>query len=83
MKKSLLLLLTVVSLITFSCSKDASINRRLNGEWSVLTIGNVPMETGESFTFNFVKEDRLSGTGIYTYSYFGDSESFIWRSLGS
>jgi hypothetical protein len=71
MKKSLLLLLTVVSLITFSCSKDAKINRRLNGEWSVITVDNTPLEVGETITFSFDKEDKLTGTGVISYGYTG------------
>lgn len=30
------------------------------------------MEVGESYTFNFVKQDKLTGTGTITYTYPGD-----------
>jgi len=73
MKKGLLMLLVAVLAVASSCSKDAKINRRLDGEWSVVTIGGIAPEVGESYTLKFIKEDKLSGSGIFTYTFMGQS----------
>ncbi len=66
MKKSLFVLLALIATITFSCSKDAKINRRIDGEWNVVTLGGVPLDVDESITFKFIKDDKLTGDGTIT-----------------
>jgi hypothetical protein len=66
MKKSLLILLAIVVTITLSCSKDAKINRRIDGEWKVITLGGMPLDVDESITFKFIKDDKLTGDGTIT-----------------
>jgi len=75
MKKGLLILLVAVIAVVSSCSKDAKINRRLDGEWKVVTVGGINPEVGESFTFKFTKVDKLNGTGIFTYTFLTESFS--------
>ena len=66
MKKSLFVLLALIATITFSCSKDAKINRSIDGEWNVVTLGGVPLDVDESITFKFIKDDKLTGDGTIT-----------------
>ena len=67
MKKTLLILFVVLSVAVTSCSKDATINRRIDGDWKVVTIaGMAPV--GESYTFSFNKDKKLTGNGTLTYS---------------
>jgi hypothetical protein len=69
MKKGLLVLLVAVLAVVSSCSKDAKINRRLDGEWNVVSIGGVVPEATESYTIKFIKEDKLTGNGTFTYTF--------------
>lgn len=67
MKKGLFIMLTIVSTLVMSCSKDAKINRRIDGEWKVLTIGGQSLESSESATFEFDKDGRKEGDGTLTW----------------
>lgn len=73
MKKGLLVLLVAIIAVVSSCSKDAKINRRLDGEWKVVTIGGVAPEVSESYSFKFTKVDKLNGTGTFTYTFLTES----------
>ena len=73
MKKGLLVLLVAVLAVVSSCSKDAKINRRLYGEWTVATIGGVAPEATESYVMKFIKEDKLTGNGTFTYTFMSQS----------
>lgn len=73
MKKGLLMLLIAVLAVASSCSKDAKINKRLDGEWKVVTIGGIAPEIDESYTLKFNKEDKLTGNGTFTYTFMGQS----------
>lgn len=73
MKKGLLVLLVAVIAVVSSCSKDAKINRRLDGEWTVATIGGVAPEATESYVMKFIKEDKLTGNGTFTYTFMSQS----------
>lgn len=73
MKKGLLILLVAVLAVVSSCSKDAKINRRLDGEWKVVSIGGVAPEATESYVMKFIKEDKLTGNGTFTYTFMSQS----------
>ena len=73
MKKGLLVLLVAVLAVVSSCSKDAKINRRLDGEWTVAIIGGVAPEATESYVMKFIKEDKLTGNGTFTYTFMSQS----------
>jgi hypothetical protein len=66
MKKSLFILLAVVATFIASCSKDAKINRRIDGEWKVVTIAGASIPSDESYTWKFSKDKKLTGDGTYT-----------------
>lgn len=66
MKKSLFILLAVVAAFVASCSKDAKINRRIDGEWKVVTIAGASIPSDESYTWKFSKDKKLTGDGTYT-----------------
>jgi hypothetical protein len=74
MKKSVFMLLAIIATIAFSCSKDAKINRRIDGEWKVVSVGGVPLPIDESVTFKFIKDDKLTGDGTLTETW--DSGSY-------
>ena len=59
--------------VVSSCSKDAKINRRLDGEWQVVSIGGVAPEATESYVMKFIKEDKLTGNGTLTYTFMSQS----------
>jgi hypothetical protein len=67
MKKSLFILF-IFSALLYSCSKDAKINRRIDGEWKVSSIGGESLPTNESSTFKFSKDKKTTGSGTYTFT---------------
>ena len=74
MKKYLFILLAIVVTTITSCSKDAKINRRIDGEWQVKTIGGSPLGSDESYVFKFIKDKKLTGDGTVTYTDDFDSD---------
>jgi len=75
MKKGLFILLLAFLAVTASCSKDAKINRRLDGEWKVVSLAGQAPGANESYTFKFIKEDKLTGNGTLTSTFL--SQSFV------
>ena len=81
MKKLLLLMVTAVALLTTSCSKQTTLEKRLDGEtWKAtkydVTMGGITvsaLETGETAFFTFDE----GGKGTYTSST-GDADFFTW-----
>lgn len=61
-------MLAFVAVVMVSCSKDAKINRRIDGEWRVVSIGGLPLESDETIIFNFDKENRTSGDGSLSWT---------------
>lgn len=54
----------IVALVTLaSCSKDAKINKRIDGTWKVTTFEGDAVPTGDVITFEFSKSDKKEGTG--------------------
>lgn len=68
MKKVLFMMLAIAATFITSCSKDAKINRRIDGEWQVKSIGGYTMESDESYVFKFNKDKKLTGDGSLTYT---------------
>jgi hypothetical protein len=68
MKKSLFILLAVVATLIASCSKEAKINRRIDGEWKVVSIGGAALAADEIYTFKFNKDKKENGDGTITYT---------------
>jgi hypothetical protein len=80
MKKVLFMMLAIVATLITSCSKDAKINRRIDGEWQVKSIAGVAMGSDESYVFKFNKDNKLTGDGTATYtdSFGTDSAPFTY-----
>jgi hypothetical protein len=80
MKKSLFIMFAIVATIVVSCSKDAKINRRIDGEWKVISIGGVALAADEIYTFKFNKDKKENGDGtiVYTDSFGTDSYPFTY-----
>ncbi|MCE3295707.1 MAG: hypothetical protein K0R65_1421 [Crocinitomicaceae bacterium] len=68
MKRLLFGLLAVTAMAMTSCSKDAKINKRLDGEWKVTSYDGEAPESGETEIYSFKKTEKLSGTGTYSYA---------------
>lgn len=67
--KKVLLSIFVIAVFAVSCSKENKLNRRLDGEWNVTTLGGTALPSGSSMTFKFEKDKK--GKGSYT-SVFSD-----------
>ena len=70
--KKLIPVLFVFTLIFSACSKEKKLNKKLDGEWNVVTINGTPVsETDpelESITLSFVKA-KENGTYTMTFLY--------------
>jgi hypothetical protein len=75
MKKGLLILLAVISVAVSSCSKDAKINRRIDGEWKVVSIGSDVITSEYAITMSFKKDEKKNGTGTFIETYNGMNET--------
>ena len=80
MKKSLFIMFAIVATILVSCSKDAKINRRIDGEWKVISIGGEALAADEIYTFKFNKDKKETGDGtiVYTDSFGTESTPFTY-----
>lgn len=73
--KKLLFAMIAFTFIAVSCSKEAKLNRKLDGSWEVVTMGGVAMPTGTSLTLEFTKDK--DGKGTYTSTYALGSSSDV------
>jgi hypothetical protein len=65
MKKVLSIVAIAMLLIATSCSKEAKLNRKLDGEWNVVSLDGESMVASEgTLTFKFEKDKK--GNGIVT-----------------
>lgn len=64
MKKMLFVMLAVVAVVAASCSKEAKLNKTLDGTWNVTKIDGAALPTGMSMKITFVKGKK--GVGTYT-----------------
>lgn len=71
--KKLLSALVICATVLFSCSKEAKLNRKLDGEWNVTLMDNEAVASDEAMTFKFEKEKNGKGTITLTDAYSGFS----------
>jgi hypothetical protein len=74
MKKVIYATLLLVAVLITSCSKEARINRKLDGEWKVTSISGETFESGESMYFTFEKDGK-EGKGSIQYVYGTESQT--------
>jgi uncharacterized protein (TIGR03066 family) len=74
MKKVLSIVAIAMLFIATSCSKEAKLNRKLDGEWNVTTVDGVAPEAGTSMSIKFEKDEK--GTGKVTMTETGGGMSF-------
>ncbi len=75
----LFVIVALVGLTATSCSTEKKINKRLEGDWNVVSYDGVATAAGESEVYSFVKTEKTSGTGVYTAT--GSGLSFTLPSL--
>jgi len=63
--KKLLSALVISATVLFSCSKEAKLNRKIDGEWNVTTIDSEPL-VSESIVFKFEKDKKGEGNVLIT-----------------
>jgi hypothetical protein len=64
MKKVLFMMVAVVALVAASCSKEAKLNKTMDGTWNVTKVDNADLPTGVSMSITFTKGKK--GTGTYS-----------------
>lgn len=70
-------MLAVVAFAITSCSKEAKINKKLEGTWVATTYDGVAVTTGFGYEVTFNKDEKNTGTGSYIVSLFGVPSSPI------
>ncbi|MES2588607.1 MAG: hypothetical protein V4622_06455 [Bacteroidota bacterium] len=78
MKKVLFALLAFSALTFSSCSKDAKINRRIDGSWNVVSIDGETMPSGSSYVMNFTKDKKTTGDGSIVVTDGGATETLAF-----
>jgi hypothetical protein len=71
MKKNLILLVVTSLFIMTSCSKDATVNKKIDGEWNIESIDGSAFLPGESIVFKFEKDKQGKGAFTITETYDG------------
>jgi hypothetical protein len=61
--KKILSVLVVVAIVVASCSKEKKLNKKLDGEWTVVTFDGVAPTSGTSIMIKFEKDKK---EGKYT-----------------
>jgi hypothetical protein len=74
MKKLLFVAVAAIALTFASCSKEAKLNRTIDGVWNVTKIDGVAIPTDFTLTVEFSKEKKGKGT-YKTTSTFGSVSS--------
>lgn len=77
MKKNLILLVVTSLFIMTSCSKDATVNKKIEGEWIVESIDGSLFVPGESIVFKFEKDKQGKGAFTITETYDGSNDTQI------
>jgi len=65
MKKLIYAAFILLAVVFTSCSKEARINRKLDGEWKVTSVAGQSVPSDEAFYFTFEKDGK-DGKGSYT-----------------
>lgn len=74
MKKNVLFLIITVLLVLSSCTKAARVNKKIDGEWNVETIGGESLSQGDKYVFKFEKDKGGKGAFTLTMTYTGGSD---------
>lgn len=96
MKKLLFVAVAAIALTFASCSKEAKLNRTIDGIWNVTKLNNVALPTGVAFSIEFSKDKKGKGTyknsatfaGVTdvnegTYLLDGDTKIYLTDKAGS
>jgi hypothetical protein len=62
MKNLLFASAALVMLVLVSCSKESKLNRKIDGEWNIVTYDGAAMAEGQSMTITFTKDKKGVGT---------------------
>ena len=64
-----------VAILFASCSKSNKLNKRLDGEWNVVSIDGTALGSGESMVVKFTKDKKGKGTYTMTFVFAGMTET--------
>jgi hypothetical protein len=64
--KKVILAVFAVAILVASCGKEHKLNKRLDGEWNVTTVGGQALPSGYTSVMKFEKDKK--GTGKFTWT---------------
>jgi len=67
--RKLLFVFVAVAFMFASCSKESKLNKRLDGDWNVVSIAGEALTAANPMTITFNKDKKGAGTFSYTGSY--------------
>ena len=68
MKKFLFLSVAILAFVLGSCSKEARLNRKLDGKWEVTTEAGVAVADADKYTITFTKDKKGTGALVFASS---------------
>jgi PBP1b-binding outer membrane lipoprotein LpoB len=71
MKKFLFLSVAILAFVLGSCSKEARLNRKLDGKWEVTTVDGNTVSDLDKYTVEFTKDKKGKGSVMYTSTSIG------------
>ncbi len=66
MKKFLFLSVAILAFVLGSCSKEAKLNRKLDGKWQISSYNTVAVAADKIYTYEFTKDKKGKGAIVYT-----------------
>lgn len=66
MKKFLFLSVAILAFVLGSCSKEAKLNRKLDGKWEITTVNSVAVPAADAYTITFTKDKKGKGAVVYS-----------------
>ena len=67
--KKILIALFAVTMIVSSCSKEAKLNKKLDGTWNVVSVAGTTLPSGSTMTVAFAKDKKGKGTYTMTQTF--------------
>jgi len=77
MKKFLFLSVAILAFVLGSCSKEAKLNRKLDGKWEITTVNSVAVPAADAYTITFTKDKKGKGAVVYAQGAFSMTGTYV------
>jgi len=77
MKKFLFLSVAILAFVLGSCSKEAKLNRKLDGKWEITSVNSIAIPAGDAYTIEFTKDKKGKGAVVYSQGAFSMTGTYV------